>query len=100
MKRTIFLNALALLISAGIAAQSTNPTQNQTQVQNQTQLQKMDRTRLQDPAHTMSQSGARSQMRSQSNFQARRTPGINAAARNNMMNRNMKMSSSSFAHRR
>ena len=57
MKRTIFLTALALLISAGITAQNTgqtqaqNGTRNQTQVQsgtqNQTQSQIGDQSQLQ-----------------------------------------------------
>ncbi len=137
MKRTIFFSALALLISAGITAQSTNQTQNQNQsqvqtgTQTQTQLQdgtqsqtgdqsllltrkrdqlrlhdqtgagdqirKRDQTRFQDPACSISQTGT--QVRNQNASQARRLQ-VNDGARANVMNRNMRMSTTSGARRR
>ena len=77
MKRTIFLAALALLISAGITAQSTghnqvqNGTQNQSQVQsgtqNQTQSQIGDQSQLQtrkrDQLRLHDQTGSGDQIR-------------------------------------
>jgi hypothetical protein len=66
MKRTIFLTALALLISAGITAQGTGQTQaqkgprNQSQVQNGTQNQ------------TQSQIGDQSQLQTHKRYQLRK----------------------------
>jgi hypothetical protein len=128
MKRTIFLTALALLISAGITAQSTgqnqvqNGNQNQTQSQigDQSQLQthkrdqlrihdqtgsgdqirKRDQTRLQDPLQKMSGIGTQNaQMRNQGPSQACRTKS-NASLRNSAMNHNMRTSTMSGAGRR
>ena len=38
MKRTIILNAMALLISAGMTAQSSNQTKDQIRIHDQTQI--------------------------------------------------------------
>ncbi len=58
MKRTIILTGMALLISAGVLAQSGDQTQTQTQLQNgtqnqtQTQLQTEPRIRLRPSCRT------------------------------------------------
>ena len=114
MKRTIFLTALALLISAGITAQSTgqnqvqNGKQNQSQVQNvtqnQTQSQIGDQSQLQthkrEQLRLHDQTGKRNaQMRNQGASQVCRTQP-NASLRNSAMNHNMRTSSMSGAKRR
>src|SRR4030042_3539775 len=43
MKRLIIMTATALLISAGIAAQTTDPVQNQTKTQNKEQNKKRNK---------------------------------------------------------
>jgi hypothetical protein len=77
MKRSIFLTAIALMISAGIMAQSTNQvqtqnenrtrTQVQTQVQNATQVQSQTQNQTQvqnqDQSGTLDQTRTRSQLR-------------------------------------
>lgn len=118
MKRPIFLTVFALIISAGIMAQSNNKTQNQ--IQNRTQMQtgdqsqlkthkknqlrtydqkrtldqlrKRDQIRLQDPSPTMSQTGIQNaQLHTRNVSQARRIPPNNGA-RNSAMYRKMRMS--------
>jgi len=79
MKRTIFLTAIALLISAGITAQSTNKTQNQSKQQTGTQTQTKQQTGTQtqtqqqtgDPAQTQQQTGDQSQLQTHKRDQLR-----------------------------
>ncbi len=69
MKRTIFLTAAALLISAGLMAQNTGQTQNQngtqtqTQMQTGTQTQTQTGTQLQNQIQTRNQDGTQSRIR-------------------------------------
>ena len=94
MKRTIFLTALALLISAGITAQSTGQTGSGDQ------MRKRDQIRLQDPSHKMSGTGTHNaQMRNQGASQVRRTQ-TNNSLRNSAMNHNMRTSAMRGSQRR
>ena len=106
MKRSIFLTALALLISAGITAQDTGQThkRDQLRIHNQTgsgdQIRKRDQIRLHDPSQKMSRTGTQNaQMRNQGASQARRKQS-NASLRNSAMNHNMRTSGMSGAGRR
>ena len=79
MKRTIFFTAMALLISAGVMAQSTNQvrtqtrTEAQTQVQTQQQVQNQvqEQTQAQEPVMTQTRTRQHTRLQTPDGSQAR-----------------------------
>jgi hypothetical protein len=87
MKRTIVFTAMALLISAGVMAQSANQvrtqtrTEAQTQVQTQTQTQNQVQTQAQDPVMTQTRQQTRLQIQDGSQARVQDQARINRQAR-------------------
>jgi|WetSurSiteA1Bulk_404760.scaffolds.fasta_scaffold163566_1 hypothetical protein len=74
MKRTIFLAAMTLMISAGINAQNNNQIQSQDQdrTRSKTNLQIQDQTAVQNQTQAMTKTQVQDQLRSQVHQQLRK----------------------------